>query len=329
MKKMITAALLAGALLITAGCGSGKSSAAGSGGGASGQEKVRISMVTHGIPNDPFWNVIRKGAQDAARDFDVDLDYQELQQGSANAGQEARLLQSVLATKPQGLAVTIPDASAMKGPIGQAVSSGLPTVAFNSGQSDYESLGLTTYVGFAESTTGETAAKAMLERGSKNAICVNHQQGNLLLERICSAFVKTVQAGGGTAKQLVVDGTNPTGTTADVKAALTQDPAIDGVYALGPQVHEAVKQGIQQAGKKTGFVFGQLNLTGILPDVVNGTTAFTIDLEPYLEGYLPVQFLAQHLRLGVMPQGLVSTGPLLVTADNAKQALDLSKENYR
>ena len=322
-------AAAAATVLALTGCGGSQQQAARSGSSSSGGDELRIAMVTHGIPNDPFWNVIRKGAEDAAKDFNVKLDYRDLQQGSADPGQEARLVQTVLATNPQGLAVTIPDASALKAPIKQALDAKVPVVGFNSGASDYEKLGVGTYVGFAESTTGQVAAQGMTERGAKNVLCVNHQQGNLLLERICSALIEAVKKNGGQAKELVVDGTNPTGVQADVKTALERDPSIDGVYGLGPQVQDPLKAGISAAGKDQSFVFGQLNLTGILPDVVNGKTSFTVDLEAYLQGYLPVQFLAQHLRLGILPGGFVATGPLLVTKDNAQQALELSKKNIR
>jgi hypothetical protein len=42
-----------------------------------------------------------------------------------------------------------------------------------------------------------------------------------------------------------------------------------------------------------------------------------------------VEFLAQFNRLGVTPLGHVLTGPVLVTKDNAQQALKLAEENLR
>lgn len=335
-KKLVSTIVAMAAVAALASCSSGGGGGNGGGGGSdngsvsSSGEAVNISMVTHGVPGDAFWNVIRKGAEDAALDFNVKLNYVDLPQSQPDAGEQARLLESVLATNPQGLAVTIPDVSALGAPITQALDSDIPVVAFNSGASDYESIGVETYVGFAEDKTGQTAADALLERGADNVLCINQQQGNLLLERICAALIEQVEAAGGTADEFVVDGSNATATQADVKAALDRDPSINGLYALGPQVHDPIKAAIAEAGKGDDFVFGQLNLTGgIVNDVADGNIAFTIDLDAYLQGYLPVAFLAQSIRLGIHPVGFVNTGPRVLTQETAPLAVELSEKNIR
>jgi simple sugar transport system substrate-binding protein len=326
--RIATAAVLALFLAIGAGCGASSSNnnAGGKSGSASVEGKrLKIVMVTHGIPGDAFWNVIQKGAKDAAQDLNVELDYQALT-GAVDPGQEARLLDAALAKKPDAIAVTIPDASAMAGPIKRAQERGIPIIGFNSGASDFRKLGIGTYVGFSEETTGSVAAQEMLKRGSKNAICINHQQGNQLLERICTAFNKTMEQGTAKSKTVVVDGANPSNVKSAVTAALRADSSIDGVYGEGPAVHEPLSAAL--AGHEK-VIFGQLNLTDILPDVASGKTAFTLDLAPYLEGYLPVQLLAQYKRLGISTVGLVETGPIVVTKDTTNQAIELAKRNIR
>jgi simple sugar transport system substrate-binding protein len=56
---------------------------------------------------------------------------------------------------------------------------------------------------------------------------------------------------------------------------------------------------------------------------------FAIDQQQYLQGYLPVEFLAMKKRYGLMPTGVVMTGPGFVTKDNAGQAIDLAKKGIR
>jgi simple sugar transport system substrate-binding protein len=185
-------------------------------------------------------------------------------------------------------------------------------------------------VGFSAVAAGRGLGEEMDKLGAKNSICVNHQQGNLTLETMCSAYEKAVAASGGKAKQLVVDGADPAGTQSDVAAALAQDKTIDGVFGLGPGSHAAVLKAIQASGRQDDIKFCDFNLIGgIVEDVAAGRTDCTGDQQGYLQGYLPVQFLAQFNRLGVMPLGHVLTGPVLVTKDNAQQALKLSKENLR
>ncbi|HEX3722884.1 MAG TPA: substrate-binding domain-containing protein, partial [Nitrolancea sp.] len=134
-------------------------------------------MITHGLPNDPFWTIIQRGAHDAAKDFNVKLSYEQLTGSSVDPGQEARLLSAALVQNPQGIAVTIPDPHALGGPIKQALAKNIPLIAFNSGDNDYTKLGVQTYVGFDQTKTGQVAAQQMLARNAKDDICINHQQG--------------------------------------------------------------------------------------------------------------------------------------------------------
>ena len=59
----------------------------------------------------------------------------------------------------------------------------------------------------------------------------------------------------------------------------------------------------------------------MLNAVADGSAIFAIDQQPFLQGYLPVQYLALLIRHGVVPVSNVSTGPRLVTADDAKRRL--------
>jgi simple sugar transport system substrate-binding protein len=272
---------------------------------------------------------VQKGATDAGSDFNVDVDYQSLQ-GPVDPGQEARLVDAAIAQKPDGIALTIPDPDAMRAPIQKALDAGIPVIALNSGDTDYQKLGVRTFVGFSAEAAGRGLGDWMADAGSKNAICVNHQQGNLTLETMCSAFEKAIAAAGGKARQLVVDGADPSGTQSDVTAALNEDESIDGVFGLGPGSHKSVLGAIEGSGRADSITFCDFNLIGgIIEDVAAGKTDCTGDQQGYLQGYLPVQFLAQNHRLGVTPLGHVLTGPVLVTKDNAQQALELSKENVR
>jgi simple sugar transport system substrate-binding protein len=339
-KRVYAAACATAAIaaVAVAGCGgssnsgSSTSSAAAASGGKSPStsgKQLKVIVVTHGVPSDPFWNTVQKGVKDAGADFNVKTDYQSLQ-GAVDAGQEARLMDAAIAQKPDGIAVTIPDPDAMRAPIKKALDAGIPVIAFNSGDLDYQKLGVKTFVGFSAAAAGAGLGTELSKLGAHNAICVNHQQGNLTLETMCSNFQKAFTAAGGKAKQLVVDGADPSGTQSDVAAALAQDKSIDGVFGLGPGSHGAVLKAIEASGRQDKIKFCDFNLIGgIVQDIASGKTDCTGDQQGYLQGYLPVQFIAQYDRLGVTPLGHVLTGPVLVTKDNVQQALKLSSENVR
>jgi simple sugar transport system substrate-binding protein len=57
---------------------------------------------------------------------------------------------------------------------------------------------------------------------------------------------------------------------------------------------------------------------------------FAIDQQQWLQGYLPVVFLANYARYGVSAQSdSVLTGPAFVTPENAQQVIDRSKKGIR
>ena len=127
--RATAAATVAIAAVAVAGCGGSSDSGGSTGTAAAGGspstsgEKLKVIVVTHGVPSDPFWNTVQKGVTDAGADFNVETDYQSLQ-GAVDPGQEARLMDAAIAQKPDGIAVTIPDPSAMRAPIQKALDEG-------------------------------------------------------------------------------------------------------------------------------------------------------------------------------------------------------------
>jgi simple sugar transport system substrate-binding protein len=69
----------------------------------------------------------------------------------------------------------------------------------------------------------------------------------------------------------------------------------------------------------------------VLRAVQSGRLAFAVDQQAYLQGYLPVVFLAERARYGLFPaQGdVIPTGPNFVTKANAAKAIALSARSIR
>jgi simple sugar transport system substrate-binding protein len=82
---------------------------------------------------------VRKGAQAAAKDFNVNLVYHSPSTTDPQA--EATLINQAAARHPKGLVVTIPDTAVLSGPVKQATSAGIPVVVMNVGVSVYRTWG--------------------------------------------------------------------------------------------------------------------------------------------------------------------------------------------
>ena len=111
----------------------------------SGLETPRyvVAMITHGAPGDTFWDLVRKGAEDAAKKDNLELRYSN----DPQAPNQANLVQSAIDSQVDGIALTMPNADAL-GPVAKrAADSGIPTVALNAGMDEYRDYDVTAFFG--------------------------------------------------------------------------------------------------------------------------------------------------------------------------------------
>ena len=319
MKRSNTAALAAPvlALAITATAPAPAARAA--------DKEITIILVDHGQAADPFHNVIKRGAQDAAKQMGIHLEVRQPQ--NFDMTQMANLLTAAANQRPDGIVTTVPDADALSGPIHAALAQGIPMIATNGAPATAHKVGIALNVGQDEETAGETAGRAMAAAGGKKAICVNHEVGNLALDQRCAGFAK----GFGGASKVLPTELDPGTAKSKIEATLRSDPSIDTVIGLNATVvGETAVDAVRELGRSAKVHVASFDLSpGMLKDVQDGTALFVVDQQPYLQGYLPVVFLAQKARYGLMPAGDVATGPSLIRKDQAGQVIALSSQSIR
>jgi simple sugar transport system substrate-binding protein len=59
-----------------------------------------------------------------------------------------------------------------------------------------------------------------------------------------------------------------------------------------------------------------------------GTIAFTIDQQPYIQGFYPVVQLAFYRRFGIFPSR-IDAGATVITKEEADRVIELSAAGYR
>ena len=149
--------------------------------------------------------------------------------------QMAQLIDAAVASQPDGLVVSIPDAAALGDSIRNAVAAGIPVVSMNSGSDVREELGVAVHVGQTEFEAGLGGGKQMKEAGVTKAICVNQEVGNVALDLRCEGFADGLEGGD---VEVVAVSMDPTEIGNAVKAYLSANPDTDGVLALGPSAAE-------------------------------------------------------------------------------------------
>src|SRR5687767_12783859 len=95
------------------------------------QDAARIVVVSHGQASDPFWSVVKNGVDEAQKTFGVTVEYRA--PDTFDMVQMAQLIDAAVASQPDGLVVSIPDAAALGDSIKNAIASGIPVVSMNSG----------------------------------------------------------------------------------------------------------------------------------------------------------------------------------------------------
>jgi simple sugar transport system substrate-binding protein len=293
--------------------------------GSAMAKDLRFVVVTHGQASDPFWSVVKNGVDQAAKDLGVTVEYNA--PDTYNMPQMAQLIDAAVASKPDGLVVSIPDAEALGDSIKNAVASGIPVVSMNSGSDVYEKLGVLVHVGQTEYEAGLGAGKKMKAAGVTKAICVNQEVGNVALDLRCNGFKDGLA---GAKVDVLAVSMDPTEISNAVKANLTANPDTNGVLTLGPSAAEPTLAALQDMDMLSKVKFGTFDLSPtVLKAVADGKMMFAIDQQQFLQGYLPIQFLKLYNLYGVMPVGIVRTGPGFVTKANAAQVIQLSKEGIR
>src|SRR3989442_542604 len=153
-------------------CSSPQGGAVSSGGGQT--RSVKLAVVTHGQGSDPFWSVVKNGVTQAGKDMGASVTYDAPPTFDMVA--MSQLIDAQVAKKPDGLIVSIPDASALSKSITSAVSAGIPVVSMNSGSDVYKQLGILTHIGQTEELAGMTGGEQMCAAGVRNGLVVNQQQ---------------------------------------------------------------------------------------------------------------------------------------------------------
>jgi simple sugar transport system substrate-binding protein len=287
--------------------------------------KVTVGMITHGQAADPFWAQVKRGAEQAASDFNVDLKYSAPDTTDARA--QAKLITDAAAQKPAALVVSIPDPAVLTAPIKQASASGVPVIVANVGVNQLDQVGGLTFVGQDDARGGQEAGTAMAQAGVKRALCVIHEEQNTALTDRCDGFTRQLASSGGTVTVLHVNGADAQGAQTAIAAALTQDPAVNGVLATGIQGFGAASAAIKALNAGARVKLGAFDVSAENPDnlaaLQNGEAVFVIDQQPFLQGYDAVQVAAFQARFGQHPFRPVYTGPSLVTKDNAAKVQEL------
>jgi simple sugar transport system substrate-binding protein len=290
---------------------------------------ARIAVVTHGQASDPFWAIVKKGVDDAARRSGIAYSYRAPDTYDIN--RMRRLIDDAISARLDGLVVSLPDVDGLAPAIRRAERAHIPVVSINSGSDQFRKLGILAHVGQPELRAGLEAGARLARAGVRHALCVNQEVGNAGLDERCRGVSRALRRVGGHVRVLGIDVQDSTGARRKIAAAVNEDD-VDGVITLGPGGAAPALQALDAGGMRGRVKVATFDLSPeVLEAVQRKRMLFAVDQQPYLQGYVPVMLLAERARHLLFPARgeLIPTGPQFVTPANAARVIELSRRGFR
>jgi simple sugar transport system substrate-binding protein len=268
-------------------CGSSASSSSGGSASVFGSHpKYKFVFVNH-VTTNPFFTPTQYGAADASKL--LGCEYQWTGSENSNVAQMVTALNTAVTSGASGIAVALIDLHAFNAPVETALKAGIPVVAYNA---DAPGNARLAYI-------GQDLKKAGEEMGKRIVVAVRSGEVGLFIATPGSANLQPRIEGA--EKAIKESGAPITVHSVATGAAVAQEqPAIEawyqshkeakGMYAVDGGSTESLAKVMQKFGLASkGIHAGGFDLTEQTQKLLKeGNIEFTVDQQPYLQGFLPV-----------------------------------------
>lgn len=324
--------------LAVSGCTAGGSTTAENtaGGGSGGGEGINIAIMG-GAPDDPFWSTVKRGAESAAEAVEAaggKVTFVSMPNYDNFNADAAKLVANMEAMDPSAVIVPNWSPEAQNENIQAISDAGVPVIIYNAGQGSVEDVGARIYIGSDDHLAGVAGGEQFADEGAKNIVCVNTLPGTTNSEARCAGVIEGAESGGATASALNLPSSqfgDPSAVTQAIKGALLDDPTIDALITIGTTDADSAAAAIEQAGSADKVQLGTFDVSeASLDRIKEGTQLFSIDQQPFAQGYYAVSNAFQLAAYGIyLPQSPLLTGPALITADNVDLAIEGTRLGVR
>ena len=276
-----TAACLAAAVLLS---------------GAGPEKPYRITFI-QSLAGNPFYNTVACGAQEAAKRLGVELDVQAPQQ--YQAALQLRVLNAVIAARPDGILFAASDPVALTPTLQQAKEQGIKILSIDGDVSD-ASIAVANIQ--SDNVDGgkkaaETLAGLIGDKGKVLAL-MNTPAPTVSAQRL-EGFKQELAAHHPNIEFLGVQysGNQTAKAASIVTSTIAAHPDLAGVFTITTNNTEGVATGVREAGK-----IGQVKIVGfdtsdpIVEDIRKGIVDADVVQYPYKVGQLGVEMMVAALQ---------------------------------
>src|SRR5918998_755613 len=328
-RQFLAGGALASAGLLLAGCRqeaqqASQGGAGGSGGNFPETPEYNFVFVNH-VTTNPFFLPTQYGIEDAEALLGTTSQW---------TGSEASVVRemvgamdSAISGDADGIAVAIVDPEAFNDPIQRALDKDIPVIAYNANGAQGKENPALAYVGQDLFQSGVEMGKRIVDIVGEGLVALFiATPGQLNIQpRIDGAKQAIEDSGANIEIQQVTTGAEITEERSRIEAWYNGHKDVAGMFA----VDAGSTQGVAQVMEKFGLHDKGVKAGGydLLPETLKlmkaGHIDFTIDQQPYLQGFLPVmQLYLYNISGGVTGPAETNTGLIFVTPSTVGRYLE-------
>ena len=297
-------------------CGSSASSGGTSNEVFGSHPSYKFAFVNH-VTTNPFFTPTQYGIADACKL--LGCSYQWTGSESSDVSQMVNALNSAVTAKADGIAISLVDLHAFNKPVEDALAKGIPVVAYNADAPTNKRL----------SYTGQDLKLAGEKMGLRIIAAVPEGEVGLFIDTPGSANLqpriegveKAIKASGKPiTTHSVATGTSIPGEISAIEAFYKSHTGAKGLYSVSGGSTESLAKVVQKLGLRGKVHAGGFDLTEQTIKLLGeGFIDFTIDQQPYLQGFLPtLQLFMSKVSNSQTGPFEANTGLKFVTKETVK-----------
>jgi len=269
-------------------------------------EKVYIPLISKGFQHQ-FWQAVKKGAENAAKDLNVDITF-EGPETEAMVDKQIEMLQAALAKNPKALGIAALDSKAAIPLLQEAQKRKIPVIAFDSGvDSDIPITTVATDNLVAAAVAADKIAEAIGKKG-KVAIIVHDQTSRTGIDRR-DGFLKRMKEAYPDIKVLEPQygGGDHLKSTEIAKAVINGNPDLKAYFGANEGSAIGIINAVRELKKEgkivvVGYDSGKLQIDAIRSGLMLGA----VQQNPVLMGYKTVEAAVKAIRGETLPKKIDS-----------------------
>ncbi len=287
---------------------------------------LKLRFITHCVDED-FFDTVKKGTDDAAKLLGVQYDFVGTE--DVDFDEQIEMVRQAIRDNVDGIATSTLHPTAYNEVLAEVQKAKIPVVLLNTAASQ----GINNDIPFIGQDVYQAGKKIganignKIPDGSKVLVPIHSEGISALDER--ARGIRDGLANKNLDFESVVTGIEVEDGFRVISEKMKTDPEIKIVLCTGQADTEGAGKAVQTHFPNRGYIVAGFDVSpGILQLIKNDVISFTLDQQPYAQGFYPVIQLVQQIRYGIIPSDMDS-GSTLISKENVDEVMKLTEEGYR